>query len=303
MKRASSIILCLILFFLLAIPCSAHPGSLDSNGGHWNHSTGEYHYHSGTHTPGSSSNNSSPSSSTPKDWADDDPAFELTFGHVVLVLMILLPIGLAVWSHFPTKYDNVTKEEQPPPPAQAPPKSNTPPSAPHTPPPAQKPTTTPPKYKPTYRARKSRPKLSTKPRKPRNALIQTNPNTSAVYDPAFFSPNKQKQFEESLKTDRLKNALSENIIVKDIRQDTSTKPITVSCRTISKDGVPYDTTLTKCTCPDCKRRHVVCKHMILLAIKVKAVTLDTPLVETSADKELISLMENVNDSADNDLPF
>ena len=43
--------------------------------------------------------------------------------------------------------------------------------------------------------------------------------------------------------------------------------------------------------------------MIFLAIKVKAITLNAPLVETSADKEMIALMENANDSVDNDLPF
>lgn len=35
------------LIFLLAIAVSAHSGRTDSNGGHYNHSTGEYHYHHG----------------------------------------------------------------------------------------------------------------------------------------------------------------------------------------------------------------------------------------------------------------
>ena len=43
--------------------------------------------------------------------------------------------------------------------------------------------------------------------------------------------------------------------------------------------------------------------MILLAIKVNAMTIDAPPLETSADKEMIALMENANDSVDNDLPF
>ena len=33
----------------------AHPGSLDSNGGHYNRKTGEYHYHSGIHKYGTAS--------------------------------------------------------------------------------------------------------------------------------------------------------------------------------------------------------------------------------------------------------
>jgi len=40
-----------ILFtYISSFTVYAHPGSLDSNGGHYNRSTGEYHYHSGEHT-------------------------------------------------------------------------------------------------------------------------------------------------------------------------------------------------------------------------------------------------------------
>lgn len=46
MKRIS-VLLITILLLLLTLPAYAHPGSLDANGGHYNHSTGEYHYHHG----------------------------------------------------------------------------------------------------------------------------------------------------------------------------------------------------------------------------------------------------------------
>ena len=36
-----------LFFQLLAIGASAHSGKTDSNGGHYDHSTGEYHYHHG----------------------------------------------------------------------------------------------------------------------------------------------------------------------------------------------------------------------------------------------------------------
>ena len=45
---------CFVLFSSIVI--SAHPGSLDSNGGHYNRTTGEYHYHEGTHTTGDNNN-------------------------------------------------------------------------------------------------------------------------------------------------------------------------------------------------------------------------------------------------------
>ena len=37
----------LLLFLLLIIAVSAHPGRTDGAGGHTDHSTGEYHYHHG----------------------------------------------------------------------------------------------------------------------------------------------------------------------------------------------------------------------------------------------------------------
>lgn len=40
-------LLSFILILALAIPASAHPGGTDSDGGHTDHSTGEYHYHHG----------------------------------------------------------------------------------------------------------------------------------------------------------------------------------------------------------------------------------------------------------------
>lgn len=37
----------LLVFFaaLVAVPAQAHPGRLDSNGGHWDHKSGTYHRH------------------------------------------------------------------------------------------------------------------------------------------------------------------------------------------------------------------------------------------------------------------
>lgn len=44
MKKTFSVLLCFILLFCTA---SAHAGRTDANGGHWDRSTGEYHYHHG----------------------------------------------------------------------------------------------------------------------------------------------------------------------------------------------------------------------------------------------------------------
>lgn len=49
MKNKAQIILLVVAILLLSFPLFvfAHPGRTDSNGGHTDHSTGEYHYHHG----------------------------------------------------------------------------------------------------------------------------------------------------------------------------------------------------------------------------------------------------------------
>lgn len=54
-------ILFLLLSSLLILCISAHPGRTDSQGGHWNHKTGEYHFHDGKYAGKKSSSNSSSS--------------------------------------------------------------------------------------------------------------------------------------------------------------------------------------------------------------------------------------------------
>ena len=44
MRKTLAVIFCFMLVFTCA---SAHPGRTDASGGHWDHSTGEYHYHHG----------------------------------------------------------------------------------------------------------------------------------------------------------------------------------------------------------------------------------------------------------------
>lgn len=47
MKRRTLLLLCCCLFLLFPFSASAHPGRTDANGGHYDSSTGEYHYHHG----------------------------------------------------------------------------------------------------------------------------------------------------------------------------------------------------------------------------------------------------------------
>ena len=47
MRRFILLSICLCLLLLCCTDAYAHSGKTDSNGGHWNHSTGKYHYHHG----------------------------------------------------------------------------------------------------------------------------------------------------------------------------------------------------------------------------------------------------------------
>lgn len=49
-KKRVLLIISIIILISLPLVAYAHPGSLDSNGGHYNRRTGEYHYHEGLHT-------------------------------------------------------------------------------------------------------------------------------------------------------------------------------------------------------------------------------------------------------------
>lgn len=46
MKKRNALI-AILLALAIALPCGAHRGGTDSQGGHYNHKTGDYHYHHG----------------------------------------------------------------------------------------------------------------------------------------------------------------------------------------------------------------------------------------------------------------
>ena len=49
MKRLLIASLCLLMLLALVPPAFAHPGDTDENGGHYDRSTGKYHFHHGYH--------------------------------------------------------------------------------------------------------------------------------------------------------------------------------------------------------------------------------------------------------------
>lgn len=70
------LLIALLAIIVISSSALAHPGRTDANGGHWNHSTGEYHYHDGSSAGRSSSGSSSGGGSS------EIPAQLVTTGNV-----------------------------------------------------------------------------------------------------------------------------------------------------------------------------------------------------------------------------
>lgn len=85
------LILILTIIFACSLCVCAHPGSLDENGGHWDHSTGEYHYHDGTNQ----GNNSSGTTSV----IPSEPVKELTIFSTCYIPLWLV-LSLFCISHY-----------------------------------------------------------------------------------------------------------------------------------------------------------------------------------------------------------
>lgn len=67
-----AVLLCVVSIYLLSIFSIAHSGRTDSKGGHWNHSTDEYHYHCGGYPEHQHNNGVCPYSSSTSSEGDDD---------------------------------------------------------------------------------------------------------------------------------------------------------------------------------------------------------------------------------------
>lgn len=107
-RRILSIFIALLSVFLLSAVASAHPGQTDGDGGHYDRSTGEYHYHHGypahQHTGGlcpydfddrtgwNSGTSSSKSGTKLFDWNDPSNSWGITILLCVLPLPILFGI-------------------------------------------------------------------------------------------------------------------------------------------------------------------------------------------------------------------
>jgi hypothetical protein len=111
------------------------------------------------------------------------------------------------------------------------------------------------------------------PSSPKPSPFIKSQKSPAQFNFEYFNSRMAAWYVESINTDRSKRALTEDFQITGIIKDTSKKPIGVKGTIESSSAHRYFTSLTDCTCLDHKKRKVVCKHMIALAINVDALRL------------------------------
>lgn len=308
----------LLLLLALSIACSvivtAHPGRTDSNGGHWNSSTGEYHYH-GT---SDGSGNSNPTGNTTNQHWDDPIDASDVFMWITIVGSLLLFFGPPIYS-FLAEHIKVFLNKRKSSPNQQTKGLNSQTSKevdkeqtsqPTTPPEIHKtaslttPSPTvdePPVSIPHPKIRGSEeyfspPTSSTIKPKPSSPTPHTLPNhhqqPSAPrkplkdypeildYNADFLTERQVIAYAESISTSRGKRAVTEFYHYDDLTVHDEKKPYRVESGIFSANSLHYyETTLTSCTCPDHQSRHIPCKHMIALAIKASALTVDQEAIK------------------------
>lgn len=118
-KKGFNFTFCIILLFVFLMTASAHPGRTDKNGGHYNRSTGEYHYHSGEYAGRSQSSSSSSTkkkttketeSSKPKKEASSQKKKKTTFWDVAKIILAvhLAFFPITIW-FYTSIYEAIVK--------------------------------------------------------------------------------------------------------------------------------------------------------------------------------------------------
>ena len=104
-------------------------------------------------------------------------------------------------------------------------------------------------------------------------------------DPACVTEAQVLAYALSIETPRGKKAVTEQFILENISVDESSKPFRVACSTTSLNSYQqYRTTLVSCSCKDYQTRHLPCKHMIALAIRVNAITVNTEALQKRQER-------------------
>ena len=319
MKRTLAILLCVCLLLgALPLLAFAHSGGTDASGGHIDHSTGEYHYHHGKPAhqhpngkcPYSSSSSGNSSSRSAGDVIGIIFACLIGIPYLLWVLWAFLsPLIEKVKQHFskesktpppPPQESQKEKEDDKPAALQA-----TRPIDPPIPPPQFKGTQPPPRVSaPPPKAVTPSSQAKAKPPTPpppaalpqvhsfapsralpfASGILEEHPDILEA-DPAYVTEAQVLAYALSIETPRGKKAVTEQFILENISVDESSKPFRVACSTTSLNSYQqYRTTLVSCSCKDYQTRHLPCKHMIALAIRVNAITVNTEALQKRQER-------------------
>ncbi len=297
MKRILPLLLCIcVLTSALLLPTFAHSGDTDASGGHVNHSIGKYHYHHGKPA------HQHPNGVCPY----DKPLSNIKIGDFIVFGFLGSIILLVVWGLISSTVDKIkcrakTKKQKNRATASTVHPSSKPnqekqdirnvkeaPRPPEPPIPSThrihhgsedapiysvpKQTNIVPRSIPAHHSVQPQHKEGV-------SRLQSRPPFVLDINAAYIPPSQIEQYLIALNSERASRAVTEPFELYDLHTNTDTEPFRVSCRVISKKGNIYDTSLTSCSCPDYKIRHAVCKHMLALAMKVNAITIDIELLK------------------------
>lgn len=114
---------------------------------------------------------------------------------------------------------------------------------------------------------------------------------NAILRLSFLPPERQRAYTEAFEAERGLRSLSEPMQITGISQ--------IKCSFRSQSGNTYTTTLDSCTCPDFQYRHGICKHMLLLAIRLRTFSFSTTRFQSLVEKyksEVDTLSEQLRTS-------
>ncbi|MBO5969395.1 MAG: YHYH domain-containing protein [Clostridia bacterium] len=293
-KRLIVFTFIIIFLFSLVITSFAHSGRTDSNGGHYDRSSGTYHYHCGGHPEHQHPNGVCPYSNSFDEEENIAEVIQMwIFGIVVGIVIILITVNLILGKIKDDRFDRIRSE-------------------------AVKQQEEAQKYKQLYSESMNRSnskledeiaamkanynmvvseknsikrdylndldhikavELENKELKKQNKeLLKNQSNKTAELSNAeftkllvpkeslFFSPQYPiDSYLESIYSGRLYNATQTDLCIKG--------RINVSA-TIDSGSDSYNTTLSSCTCPDFRSRRIPCKHMIYLSKNIGTLYID-----------------------------
>lgn len=296
MKKVISITLLIMLILILGISAYAHSGRTDASGGHYDNSTGDYHYHHGF------SAHEHPGGKCPYKSGNSSSGNSIDFGTIIgiafaclIIFLMLLPLWISIFDKIKeffssNKNENQTNDITPTQTQPSPSSdnitvsktkdsdmftfnsfnySNRTTSSLN---PQQSPDN-----EELIRLKKQISKLKIENSKlnaeltsVKEELSKEKQRTAVVIPhlqnqksiPEYLKLPNENEYYEALESNRTEKVASGKIIIKQLAAKMYSE----------YSGKTYTTTLNNCTCEDFKFRKKPCKHMLAFALEINAIT-------------------------------